>query len=282
MLPSTTTGPSAKRSPSLRTFELADDRYDEFLARVMGHFEATVAESPHLFVTNALRLWDVYLDAAPRSLRAERTCNACRRFIETYGGLVTIDENGYARSAMWPSGPSSLGLELPPAYAAASRAMQSAVAGAHVVGVFRSSLPVWGQPITRVDRAKTPSGVFHHVAVVPPAAIRWTGVTQTAEQWMAEKLQEQGMLVQSLHDFRIEDVRKAHALLSQGQVFRSEKHEGMAKWLLDLQERWVDNRGNKRAGANLIWRAVAEAPPGWCHVRSGMLDRSSRTSPPSA
>lgn len=241
-----------------------DDRYDEFLARVHGYFEAAVAASPYLFLTDAAPgLWDSYLRAAPAPARPWLTCNACKTFVESFGGLVTIDEAGRVYSAMWPTD-----ARVPSSYIGAANVMAASVESSSIVGVFRSSLPVWGTPITRVERTKTPSGVFKHFAVSVPKAIRWSSLVKTAEQEMAEKTQEREMLLRGLADFPIEVVRKALALLTSGQLNRSEKHEGTARWLLELHERRASTRN---ARENLTWLAVATAPAGFCHVRSGML-----------
>jgi hypothetical protein len=87
---------------------------------------------------------------------------------------------------------------------------------------------------------------------------------------MAAKAQEREMLLRGLDEFSIVAVRKAFVLLTNGSLYRSEKCEGVAKWLLDLHEQRAATK-NARAREHLIWRAVAAAPPGYCHVRSGMI-----------
>ncbi len=235
-----------------------DDRYSEVLAGVQRHFAVTVAESPQLFQTDAPALWDTYLDNAPPGTRQFRNCNACRSFINRFGGLVTISATGEIASAVWPR-------TAPPQYAAAIRAMRRIVECSNVTGVFRSEDPAWG--IAR-------TGVWTHFAVVPPPAIRWSHPLTTAGQEMAAKTEDFKMLRRALEDFSIADVRQAHALLSAEALYRSEKVLGVARWLLELHEVLVDKRGrgaHMRAQANLVWRAVAAAPPGYAHVRSGMI-----------
>lgn len=78
------------------------------------------------------------------------------------------------------------------------------------------------------------------------------------------------MLGRSLAEFDVEIVRKAVALLNSEALYRSEKCLGVAKWLLDLHEALAATK-NERVRANLMWLAVAKAPPGYCHVRSGMI-----------
>mgnify|MGYP000638503818 FL=1 len=69
----------------------ADDGYPAFrevlAARVANH------RGP-LFTTSAdpAELWETFLARLPADKRQHYTCRCCRKFIETYGGLVTISE----------------------------------------------------------------------------------------------------------------------------------------------------------------------------------------------
>ena len=78
------------------------DGYEQFLASVRAAFEKNMQEdkSP-LFTTDATDLFDLFLENLPADARQHYTCRACRRFVDTYGGLVRIDENGTKTPAMW-------------------------------------------------------------------------------------------------------------------------------------------------------------------------------------
>jgi hypothetical protein len=58
--------------------------------------------------------------------------------------------------------------------------------------------------------------------------------------------------------------------LSNGALFRSEKCIGVARWLADLHAARADAKG-ALARDHVTWRAVATAPPGFCHVRTTMI-----------
>lgn len=225
------------------------DRYADFLDEVRRHFAKA---DRHMFTTDAAGLWEAYLEGAPFLHRQERNCNACRKFIETYGGLVAIDEEGNTSSAIWPP----YG-RVPPHYRDSVRGVLKAVGKAKVTGVFLSSAKEWGTPVT---------GPWTHLAVTSRNV--WSHPLKTASQEMAAKLEEYGMLGRSLADFDTETVRKAVAILSNESLYRSEKVLGVAKWLLELHEALDANKRNRR---NLMWLAVAKAPPGYCHVRSSMI-----------
>ncbi|HVJ89489.1 MAG TPA: hypothetical protein VM580_06765 [Labilithrix sp.] len=232
-----------------------EDRYGDFLSGIQEHFDAMVRTAPRLFVTDAAGLWEAYLDNAFEGTRQSLTCGRCRKFIQRFGGLVTISEAGETASAIWPT-------DAPPHYADAVRAMTKLVHRANVTGVFRAKDKTWGTPKT---------GPWTHIALVAPQQLLSAGVLTTPVQEMAAKREEFEMLQRSLAEFPVEAVRKAHAFLSSEALYRSEKVEGVAKWLLTLHEALAAAGKNKRARDNLVWLAVAKAPPGFCHVRSGMI-----------
>lgn len=78
----------------------SDDAFPALLDTVRDHFSQ--GDGPY-FTTDAKGLYEDFLAALPSDLRQTYTCHACRRFLETYGGLVTISPSGVASPAMWPS-----------------------------------------------------------------------------------------------------------------------------------------------------------------------------------
>lgn len=231
-----------------------EDGHDELRAQVRATFERAIASGSPLFRTSAPGLWATYLDAIAPELRQSMNCGACRKFIERYGSLVTIDDKGRTTSAIWPevAGPN---------FAEVSRRLARAVEAAEVTGVFLSQRAVLGKPLT---------GEWMHFSLNLPGARLWTSLVKTASQAMADKREERDMLERGLDEFPIAAVRKAHSYLKSGALFRSEKCEGVAAWLLDLHERCNASKNTTRR-KNLLWQAAATAPAGYCHVRAGMI-----------
>jgi hypothetical protein len=130
-----------------------DRDYDALLARIQERFLANLESGGAFFTTDATGLFQSYLDALPAADRQTHHCDACRRFLEAFGGLVTIDAKGVTRPAVWH------GLNTPDYYAPAVAALDRVVRRARVTGVFLSSLEVWGKPVT---------GEWRHLAVEPP------------------------------------------------------------------------------------------------------------------
>lgn len=226
-----------------------DQDYELLLQRIDAH------GATHLFTTDAADLFDTFLANLPIEYRQHYTCNCCRKFIDTYGGLVTIDEAGTQWTAVLPFS------DPPPFFRDAIHAVSNKVERAKITGIFYSSAKVWGTPVT---------GKWHHMYVKPPSALVFSKRTQTPYQAMAEKREEYNMLCRSLADYPMSAVETALSVLRSDALYRSEKVLGVAEWFKALHES-VSATKNTKIKANLIWRAVATAPVGFAHIRSSMI-----------
>ncbi len=230
-----------------------------YLHQVATYFTAQTKGVANLFTTDASGLWGAYLGAFPADERQHHNCNACRRFIENYGGLVTIDEHGRTASPLWDLLPDDVSV------VASFGKLSHIVRRAKVTGVFRSSEKVWGMPQNR-DRKR--GHEWHHLAVTPPAHLVYRGTVLTAGQAAAEKREDFGIVSRGLAEFIAPMVDQALTLLESDQLYRAEKVIGPARFLRDLHRACAANKGRE---ANVTWRAVASAPAGFCHPRSSMV-----------
>jgi hypothetical protein len=233
--------------------------YEGLLASVRERFRIATAspeDKVRLFATQTPDLFELFLDALPPSLRQQYTCHACKKFLQRYGGVVLVGPDGKTAPVMWDAA------STPEPYTATIRALAAVVAQAPIAGVFLSSAPTWGVPVT---------GEWHHLAVTPAAPLVFKpSLLLTTSQVVAEKQQDYEMLLRGLEEFPLDLVKNAHSLLTTGSLFRSEKCIGVAKWLFDLHKQRKAAK-NLRAKENLTWLAVASAPTGFCHVRSSMI-----------
>jgi hypothetical protein len=210
----------------------------------------------NLFTTATTNLFQIFLEALPSNYRQHHTCNSCRQFFDRYGGIVTLDPDGKTIPVMWNSA------LVPEVYASAVGKLSTVVAGAAISNVFLDDRQIWGTPVT---------GSWEHIAVVPGQdAIFNVPNFQTIYQIVAQKQQDYQMLLRGLADFPMEVATQAYSLLSNETLYRSEACLGIAKWFLALHQQRQSAR-NSRLRENLTWLAVANAPPGFCHIRSGML-----------
>lgn len=235
------------------------DPYASLLASVRDHFKTAGGKS-HLFKTDVdpEELWNLYIDSVPD--RQAHTCSACHAFFRRYGGLVTIAKDGSTASAIWPGA-----ADVPGDYDTGIRRLAKGVDGAKVTGVFLAKEDTLGQPVT---------GEWRHFAVTLPVdhPSAWRSPVQTPGQRMAELRERFATLSRALGDFHLSVLEQAFRLLDSETLYRSEKVQGPARWLRDLQETLdVHREAGGRSRRNLIWLAVASAPPGFCNPRSTMV-----------
>lgn len=236
-----------------------DEQYQAFLQGIERRFTDVTRGHKALFRTDASMLFPNYfLRLLPEDRRQHYNCHACQRFMERYGGLVVIGSTGETYAAMWDE------TTAPPFFAEPVRRLQNVVEGRPITDVFRTKETVLGEPVT---------GPWHHMSVHVPAALATHLAPKTllnAQQCEAAVREEYTMLSRGLTDFKVDVLLKARALLQSEALYRSEKCLGVAEWLLDLH-RTLDMTKNHTHKRNLVWRAAATAPPGWCHVRSTMI-----------
>lgn len=232
-----------------------EHEYDEFLYRLNKRFmENCGSGSRPLFTTDTKDLWEIYLGSfTDPDERQYHNCHACRHFIERFGSLVTISNEGFTMPAVWNED------DAPLIYKPAVAKMAKAVRRARVNGVFLSSDRMFGTPKT---------GAWKHFAVFPTPDMVFKRVAQTAGQAMAEKREDFKTVIRALDEFTREHFETALTLLKTDSLYRSEKVLGQAEWLHNLHVALSTKGINK---ANIVWRAVATAPAGFCHPRSSMI-----------
>lgn len=235
------------------------DRYEDLLADIKKSFAEHIknGEEP-LFATDANSvhprgLYGVFLDALPEEARQHYNCNACRSFFNRYATLVRIDDSGNQFPVM---------LEYEPDFFSdAFGAAYEVVADAKVTGVFITDQNWLGTPET---------GPWTHMAVPVPAKMRFkSSAVKPVWEARAEKDEELGMLRRAIAKYQTESVKKAVNLLQSDELYRSEKVLGVAEWFLDVKINAAKHRGDRLR--NYLWKTVATAPTGFCHVSSSMI-----------
>lgn len=235
----------------------ADAEFRQFSGLLQKNLEAAIRSNGPLFVAEVepANLWRAYLSAYPAHEQQHHNCNACRAFIERFGALVTITPGGDTMPALW----NAVDL-LPALHKGPAARMAAMLKNAPIRGIFLSSQKVWGTP---------KSGGWDHLYVVPPKSSLRTRSAQTDDQAMAEKLQDFATLWRALSFFSKPSIQQAVTLLRSDVLYRSDKVLGQAEFLLALKTACQNTRDEFRA--NLVWRAVATAPAGFCHPRSGVV-----------
>lgn len=232
-----------------------DAEYEAFRYRIQARLiSETKGATLPLFATDVPDLWPTYIRNFSPEERQAHNCSTCRTFIERFGGLVTIDEAGNTRPVLWHEE------DAPERYRPSIAAMAKLVRIADVTSPFLSSQKVWGTPET---------GTWTHFAVVPSARQLVSSIPLTAGQQMAAKMEDFRTLHRALGSYSVDALRKAVKLLQSDTLYRSEKVQGAAEWLLALRLARDEAKGHRKA--NVVWRAIATAPAGFCHPRTSMI-----------
>ena len=235
-----------------------NDGYGELLAGIRQEFDKSTKDgSTPLFTTNAGDLYGLLLDGIPEEARQHYNCNACRHFVNRYGGLVKIDEKtGKQAPVMWPE-------KAPAFFSEAVKKIRRKVSAATVTGVFITSERQLGTPVT---------GSWEHMAVKVPEPMVHRKRLKNAFQEAAEKAEDYGLLASAIGKYRTETVETAVNLLRSESLYRSENVLGMAEWFLEvlqLVKEKLDARN--RSTRNIIWYKAATAPVGFCHISSNVI-----------
>jgi hypothetical protein len=232
-----------------------NDEYPEFEELVNKYFNLMISKRNKLFTTNCDGLFEAFLANLPEEARQHYNCSTCRRFVNKYGGLVTISDMGEMESAMWND------RDVPEFFAQSVKAIKNIVLKSKVNGVFLSESKTLGQPVT---------GQWNHLSVTLSNDMIYQSRLTKAGQAMAEKLEDFKILTAGLLEYPIDAVDQAVILLKTEALYRSEKCLGVVEWLKDLHMRRI-NTQNSLNRSNIVWLAVATAPPGFCHIKSTMI-----------
>jgi len=237
-----------------------ENAYEVFLGGIREYFNSTLENyGKALFTTDATKdLFSIFLSKLPANTRQHYTCNACKKFVNSFGGVITITSGGNTIPVMWPD-------KVPELYQISVDAVKNVVSKSKVTGVFYAGGKAWGQPVTP-DKKRNIE--WYHMSVIPKG-VSFNSLTKTPFQAMAEKREDYKTLIGALVEFPAEAIEQALVVLRTDSLYRSEKVLGVAEWLLSVHK--MRTVKNKRTRDNLTWLAVATAPAGFCHVKSSMI-----------
>lgn len=233
-----------------------DQDYKTLEGLVSSAFDSVDREDKEVIVTTDAApgvLWDAYITNIPGHIRQTYTCSCCRRFIQNYGGLAVVHSSFVRSPLFWSENPTKR------TFYNAIRAMKDLVDKAKITGVFYSKEQFLGTPLT---------GAWTHLHTQNPQPFSHTLLS--ADQMAAQKLEEYGMLGRAVAEFKIQHVQQAVELLTADALYRSEKAEAIATWFLKICKDFK-NCADHVHRCNMLWREVALAPTGFCHIRSSIL-----------
>lgn len=231
-----------------------DAEYTAFMRRIGARFsELTRSGADPVFITDAEDLWGAYLGGfATAAERQYHNCSACRSFIQRFGSLVVIGEDGNTTPAIWDA-------EIaPPAYRASLAALAQQVRRAKVTGPYLAKESVWGTPS---------AGGWAHFSV---PGIAYKHAVLTAGHAMAEKREDFKNIMFALSVYTPQVLDTALQILETDSVYRAEAVIGPAQFLRKLHNARAAAAAGPRV-SNVTWKAIATAPAGFLHPRSSMV-----------
>lgn len=236
-------------------YDNSNDESDLHEQNVAKFFEQSVDKNTKLFKTNAENLFDIYLNNLPEEARQYYNCNACKNFINRYGGIVRIDEKGNKHSVVW-------NLDTTPEFFKKSvKAILEEIEKSKVVGMLIPEERRLG-----FDR----TGKWTHLHVFVPKEMIHNDIIKTAYQVEAEKIEEFKMLNRALQEFELTTVKQAVSLLKSDVLYRGDKVFNMALWFEYLKENLSKIKKSEQK-RNYIWLSVANAPKGYTHIKNTVL-----------
>lgn len=245
-----------KASEKPINYDRPQDNYLGFEKAIKEHFDKVTSEYNHLYRVrvDTESLWRIYVDSLPEEGRFVYDCRCCKHFFERYGNLVVITDDGYIESALWNT-------EVPEFFSLAVNRLNQYIKSTYTIDdVFVSDERILGTPRT---------GEWTHLHVVLPQTMVNNSRVKNAYQITAEKREDRLTLLRALQEYPRNIVEQAVALLQTDAMYRGERILGVAEWFLNLHKVLADTPSMKKN--NLIWKAVAEAPAGFCHVKSSMI-----------
>lgn len=230
------------------------DGYDMLLVSIRQKFDRATKDSMPLFRTDAGRgLYDILLSAIPEEARQHYTCNACRYFVDHYGGLVVIDDvSGAQIPIMW--NPDDVGEFFAPAITA----LFNKVKKAKIIERFYTQRVQLGTPFT---------GKWTHMSVpTVPSYLRVRG--DQVNDHIASSREDHAMLAKAIAGYSEDVLNKAKFMFSIGVLARASVAIPQLDWLLKVKADCNDKDVNKK---NILWYHSATAPTGMCHVANTAL-----------
>jgi hypothetical protein len=231
-----------------------EDKYGEFEKSLINTFNSLVNKDIPLFTTDADVLWGKYLNNIPSVGRQHYNCNCCRHFIERYGNLAIVNENGELKSVLWTE-------DVPEFFKNSAKRLKETVEKSRITGVFVSDEKVLGSLKT---------GIWSHLHVVLPNDMVNRSRVKTDSQLMAEKLEDYRMLNRALQEYSLNTVNKAVDLLNTETLYRADSCLGVAKYFQSLYNDRNKCKSSK-VKENITWVYVAKAPTGFTHIKSSMI-----------
>ncbi|MDQ1834413.1 hypothetical protein [Massilia scottii] len=227
------------------------DGYGALVRAINARFNSLAGP---VFRTDASGLYETYRASfTDPDVRQQHSCACCRTFIERFGGLATVGDDGMPVSAIWDPDAA------PAPYRAVVDTLGRRVSQARIAMLFLSSETRYG---------KAASGPWQHLAIEPAAVFKSVGL-HNAWQTACARREAYASVLRALRQYSAPVCAAALRLLNGGTLLTPEAALGQARFLVELHAARDAVSGQQQD--NLTYRMVATAPIGFCHPRSSMI-----------
>lgn len=223
----------------------------------MSKLQSSIPKSNQpIFNTNTDGLWEVYLNSFTDIRdRNEHNCRCCRKFIEDFGGLVTINSRGKTVPFLWNN---KVNFE---EFSGTVKALYDHVNKSPVTSVFVTD--------NRIVGTKSAGG-WSHMHIYSPDQSLNTNRVLNSSQVSAAKTEDFRMLTRALYKYNSKVADQALSLLKSEQLIRSEAALSIAEWFVKLHASLTTGNVSPTY-TNKVWAAVGSAPAGFCNISSSMI-----------
>lgn len=239
--------------------ERDNDGYEEFLKTIQQQFNKAIKLGGKFLFSTSVdtnELFPLFLEKLPENARQHYNCRTCRHFVERFGNLVTISDAGQMDSVVWAKKE-----EVPEFFKDAVGAVRRKVLRHKVVSAFISDENTLGVPVT---------GIWHHMSLTLPTIMVNRDRLNTGFQLYSALNEDFRTLINAMQEYSVETITKVVEILQTADLYRSETFLPTAEWFLKVK---IDFENNSSAitKQNIVWKTVATAPNGFCHIKSGMV-----------
>ena len=259
----------------------------DFANLVRVHFNKITENNGYLFTTNVPKkdLWHSYLNGfgiIGMEEQKHHNCNCCKDFITKFGGLVVITEDYKVKSALWSFIEDGV-LDRDSIYYNSAFNLNKLVSKSQINGVFLPMLDNLGVYESYEYFYTELINTWNHFSISIRNNINHSKLfypNQPYEKYKKQAINHQDQAIRNnlykvialgLSEYTLETIKAGVSLLySTEALYRQEEILPHAKWLLELKLALLDQPSSS-CKRNVIWKALASASIGFCHVRSSML-----------
>lgn len=231
-----------------------EDEYCNFLKDITDNIKYSDTKF-RIFKTKInIDLFELFLDNLPKEIRQHYNCNTCRKFVNKYGGLIFITDDGNSIPLIWP-------IKVQELYQKSVDACYKVVMKSKIDTVFLSNNEILGNPMT---------GIWKHMHYNIPNQYIVNNKLKNVNELIAEKKEDYKTLFNGIKKYNLEIIKKAYNLFLTESLNKSNKFINNIAWLIDVYN-IKNNIKNNKIKNNLLWLNIANAPKGFCNINSGVL-----------